>query len=59
MIVMHIDDALIVSPNEKQCQADTTATLTLFDRLGLTVNTWKSSLQPTQEITYLGFLLNS
>ena len=26
MIVMYIDDALIVSPTEKQCQADTTAT---------------------------------
>ena len=59
MIVMYIDDALIVIPTEKQCQVDTTATLTLLDRLGLTVNTEKSSLQPTQEISYLGFLLNS
>ena len=59
MIVMYIDDALIVSPTEKQCQIDTTVTLTLFDRLGFTINKEKSCLQPTQEITYLGFLLNS
>ena len=59
MIVMYIDDAMIVSPTEKQCQADTSATLTLFDRFGLTVNTEKSCLQPIQEITYLGCLLNS
>ena len=39
MLVMYIDDALIVSPTEKQCQADTTATLTLLDRLGFTINT--------------------
>ena len=59
MIVMYIDDPLIVSPTEKQCQVDTTVTLTLFDRFGFTINTEKSCLQPTQEITYLGFLLNS
>ena len=59
MIVMYIDDALIVSSARKQIEADTTATLTLFNRLGFTINTEKSCLQPTQEITYLEFLLNS
>ena len=44
MIVMYIDDALIVSPTRKQFQADTMATLTLFDRLGFTINTEKSCL---------------
>ena len=59
MIVIYIDGALIVSPTEKQCQADTTATFTLLDRLVFTINTEKSSLQSTQEITYLRFLFNS
>ena len=54
MIVTYIDDALIVGPTRKQCQADTTATLTLFGRLGFNIDTEKSCLQPTREITYFG-----
>ena len=50
---------LIIGRDKKACKAATRAALDLLERLGSIVNFEKSSLEPAQEIEYLGFCLNS
>jgi len=58
-IIMYIDDALIVGKTYSDCLQACHKVCTLFDKLGLTINTDKSCLTPTQKIKYLGFVLDS
>ena len=58
-VVIYIDDMLILGRDKKACEAATRAALDLLERLGSVVNFEKSSLEPAQEIEYLGFCLNS
>ena len=58
-VVIYIDDMLIIGRDKQACEAATKAAIDLFKELGSVVNFGKSLLEPTQEIEYLGFILNS
>ena len=55
----HIDDSLLVASNYHSCENNVGATVGLFTHLGFTIHPDKSILKPTQEIEFLGFLINS
>ena len=54
-----IDDSLLVGKTQTETVAVTIDTIKTFDSLGFLVHDDKSQLVPTQEITYLGFVINS
>ena len=53
-IATYLDDWLITSYNRHQVLSDREKTLNLLVQLGFIVNIKKSTLEPTQKITYLG-----
>ena len=53
-IATYLDDWLITSYNRHQVLSDREKTLNLLVQLGFIVNINKSTLEPTQKITYLG-----
>ncbi|XP_033759551.1 uncharacterized protein LOC117341798 [Pecten maximus] len=57
--VAYIDDSLLQSNTFEDCENNIIDTITLFDQLGFTVHPKKSVLVPTQQISFLGFVLNS
>ena len=58
-LVGYIDDFLIQGDDKKECALATSDTGKMFDDLGFTVHPEKSVFDPTQEIEFLGFVLNS
>ena len=57
--VIYLDDILIIHQGKELGQQQTWATADLLESLGFLVNYQKSVLDPTQEIMFLGFVLNS
>ncbi|VDI36333.1 Hypothetical predicted protein [Mytilus galloprovincialis] len=57
--VAYIDDSLLISDSYSQCAINISDTVTLLDKLGFTIHPVKSVFEPTQTITFLGFVLNS
>lgn len=57
--VSYIDDSLLKSSDREDCEVNVLETVKLVDSLGFTVHPDKSVLFPTQEITFVGFLINS
>ena len=57
--VGYIDDSYLQGNDYDQCLENIKATVTLFNTLGLVTHPEKSVLEPTQQITFLGFQLNS
>ncbi len=55
----HIDDSLLVAFAFNDCKDNVAATVGLFTKLGFPIHPDKSILEPTQEIEFLGFLINS
>ena len=55
----YLDDCIFLADSAETLRANVTYALRLFDSLGLTVNPNKSVLLPTQEIEFLGVVLNS
>ena len=55
----YIDDSLLIGQSYEDCINNINDTVTLFDKLGLTIHPNKSVFVPTQEIQHLGFVLNS
>ena len=55
----YIDDSCLQNDSEEKCKTNIKTTVQLLDSLGFTINLEKSKLQPTQEITFLGFVLCS
>lgn len=55
----YIDDILIVAESYEACKKSVTATKCLFEQLGFLVHPIKSQPEPTQEIVFLGFAINS
>ena len=53
----HIDDSSLVASNCHNCENNVVATVDLFTNLGFTIHPEKSTLKPTQEIEFLGFLI--
>lgn len=55
----YIDDSLLIGQSYDDCRVNIRDTVALIDSLGFTVHPEKSVFIPTQEIHYLGFILNS
>lgn len=54
LVFAYLDDWLIVSRSPQESVRDTQFTTSLLRRLGWVINEEKSSLSPTQHLTYLG-----
>ena len=54
-----IDDTMLFGNTVEECIKNVISSLNLFEKLGFVVHPEKSVLSPTQEITYLGFVINS
>ena len=57
--VIYINDILIVAENETEAKDHTAGLIFLLKNLGFIVNYQKSQLNPTKEIYFLGFTVNS
>lgn len=57
--VSHIDESYLQGDDYADCANNVLATLRLFDLLGFTSHPDKSSLVPKQQITFLGFVIDS
>ena len=55
----YIDDSFVVADTKEQCIASVTALCKLLEDLGFIIHNEKSILEPTKEIDFLGFTLNS
>ena len=55
----YIDDSFVVADSWEQCQASLRALCNMLDQLGLVVHQDKSVLTPTQDLTFLGFEIDS
>lgn len=58
-LAIYLDDLVIVGKSRADCRTATARTLELLSQLGLIVNREKSILEPSQQIEYLGFTLDS
>ena len=59
IVAIYIDDIIVIGDTYEECLIGTIKTIKLFLKLGFIIHPEKSSLQLSQEITYLGFVFNS
>ena len=59
IVAIYIDDIIVIGDTFEECLIGAIKTIKLFLKLGFIIHPEKSSLQPSQEITYLGFVFNS
>ena len=59
MSVYYLDDSLLLGNNFEECQKNIQQTKELLIETGFVLNKNKSSFIPSQEIVFLGFILNS
>ncbi len=57
--VIYIDDSFLTGDSFEECMMNTQDTVDLLTKLGFTINIKKSSLIPSNTITFLGFIINS
>lgn len=55
----YLDDSLLLGNSELECSQNVDATCNILKNAGFIINEKKSCFIPSQEITYLGFILNS
>ena len=58
-LVVYIDDILIMAESRELAQENVIGLVFLLENLGFVINRDKSILEPTQEIEFLGFNVNS
>lgn len=58
-LIIYIDDILLMADSVLTAKAHTAALIFLLENLGFIINLPKSLLDPTQEIDFLGFTVNS
>ena len=58
-LVTYLDDFLILGDSVESCEQDCARVADLLTELGFIINWGKSEIKPTQEITFLGFTINS
>ena len=56
---IYIDDIIVIGDTYKECLIGTIKIIKIFLKLGFIIHPEKISLQPSQEITYLGFVFSS
>ena len=59
LITAYIDDNYIQGNTYDECAHSVLDTIAMYTKLGFYIHPGKSHLNPTQEITYFGFVLNS
>ena len=59
MSASFIDDSYLQADTAEECRTNVETTVALFENLGFVVHDKKSVLEPTKELKYLGFILNS
>ncbi|XP_072400418.1 uncharacterized protein [Diabrotica undecimpunctata] len=59
LILNYLDDCLLLGSTKLECINNLKITIELFLELGFIINYKKSTLIPTQQITFLGFIFNS
>ena len=59
IITGYIDDTLLIGPSLEDTKLAISDTVKLLSQLGFVIHPKKSVFQPTHEITYLGFIINS
>ena len=57
--VKYLDDSLLLGETSNICLVNVRATVNLLRDLGFTIHPGKSVLIPTQQITFLGFIIDS
>ena len=57
--VAYIEDSLLISESFTDCQKNVAHTKGVLENLGFLINMQKSVLTPTQQITFLGFVIDS
>ena len=59
IIIGYLDDTLILADSERECYNAVFRAVSMFDKAGFTIHPDKSVLDPTQIITFLGFIISS
>ena len=59
IVAIYIDDIIVSGDIYEECLLGTIKTIKLFLKLGFIIHPEKSSLQPSQEMTHLGFVFSS
>ena len=59
IVAIYIDDNIVIGDTYEECLIGTIKTVKLFLKVGFIIHPEKTSLQPSQKITYLGFVFNS
>ena len=57
--VIYVDDTFLQGKDFEDCLRNVTSTLTILQALGFIVHPEKSILQPTQVLTFLGFVIDT
>ena len=57
--MFYLDDSLLMGASFDECKENTIITAELLSKAGFILNHEKSVVIPTQEIQFLGFILNS
>lgn len=58
-MIIYIDDMLLMAESEQMLRDQVTGLVYLMENLGFVINHKKSQVGPSQEIEFLGFLINS
>jgi len=58
-IVGYIDDSFLQADSYAECTDNVKLSVNLFESLGFIIHPVKSVFKPTQELTFLGFIINS
>ena len=59
LLVAYIDDIILIANSKEALELALAETITMVTDLGFTINYGKSQLVPSQEVCFLGFLINS
>lgn len=59
LVMGYIDDILVLGETREECQRAVTDTAMLLESCGFMIHREKSSMCPSQEIVFLGFIVNS
>ena len=59
LIIVYLDDFLLIGDSPQSLRSHVQRTTTLLTALGYTINREKSALDPSQRVTFLGYIIDS